>query len=60
MQLHALRMRERLTKRDLADLHVTRIDPAEYAPGSERYERLMAGIEEARRWEWPSIMEFNV
>jgi hypothetical protein len=31
----------------------THVDLAEYQPGAERYERLQAQLDEARRFDWP-------
>lgn len=45
---------------ELRDSQVTHIDPAEYAPGSDRHERLWASIEQAQRYQHPRNPQCNV
>ena len=47
---------ERKLLREITQEQVRKIDPSEYAVGSERYEKLMAGIERNQTFSWPQYM----
>jgi hypothetical protein len=51
---------EKALLKELVATQVTKIDLAEYAPGSERVERLYEAIAQANRFTWPSFMRENV
>jgi hypothetical protein len=50
---------EAAAKADLAATQVVHVPLEEYAPGSERYERLMVQLEQANHWRSPEELRFN-
>lgn len=58
---YMLRMQayEAAAKADLAATQVIHVPLEEYAVGSERYNRLMAQVEQARRYQSPEELRFN-
>ena len=46
--------------KELASSQVTHVPLEEYAPGSERLERLYQAMELANRFQQPSSLEFNL
>lgn len=49
-----------MSPHDESELSVRHIDVQEYAVGSERYERLIQQLEDAKRFQQPEVLAFNV
>lgn len=55
-----LERQERRLRNEIEREQIAHIPLTDYAVGSPRYERLIQAMDEAQRFQFDSIMEFNV